>query len=367
MNKMRTHLFSLLVAILVPFVSVSQETTNKTIDSLTAVIQQEYRIPAISVSVIKSDTCYYGIQGTTRFNGVDKVSLRSKFHLGSNSKAFTSFIAMKMVSKGKIDLETTVIELIPELADSIRKEYHDIDLGSLLAHQARVPAYTDGKEFQGLPNFGGSVSEKRGAFTKYVLTEKQVKKGTYSNAGYVIASYMLEKASDKTFEELVKHYCDELGINCFYGFPNKESKLNPWGHIEENGVLVSLGPDDAYKLEDFMLAAGDIAMNILDYSKFIQINLQGLNGASNHLFQDNFEALHFKFEGYSYGWGNSMSGKQKISFHDGSGGTYYCHTILIPQSDLAIVVMTNSAEDKHVEGIYKLRDMIIKNEAKYGS
>lgn len=367
MNKMKTLLLSLLLIISIPFVSISQETTNRVLDSLTAVIQQEYRIPAISVSAIKSDTCYYGIQGTTRFNGVDKVSLRNKFHLGSNSKAFTSFIAMKMVSEGKIELETTVIGLFPELVDSIREEYHDINLGSLLAHQARVPAYTDGAEFQGLPNFSGSISEKRAAFTTYVLNEKLTKKGTYSNAGYVIASYMLEKASDKTFEELVKHYCDELGINCFYGFPNKESKLNPWGHIEENGVLVSLGPDDAYKLENFMLAAGDIAMNILDYSKFIQINLQGLNGASNHLSQDNFEALHFKFEGYSYGWGNSMSGKQKISFHDGSGGTYYCHTILIPQSDLAIVVMTNSAEDKHVEGIYKLRDMIIKNEAKYGS
>ena len=32
MNKMRTQLFSLLIAILVPFVSVSQEATNKTID-----------------------------------------------------------------------------------------------------------------------------------------------------------------------------------------------------------------------------------------------------------------------------------------------------------------------------------------------
>ena len=274
---------------------------------------------------------------------------------------------MKMVSDGKIELETTVIGLFPELVDSIREEYHDINLGSLLAHQARVPAYTDGAEFQGLPNFSGSISEKRSAFTTYVLNENLTKKGTYSNASYVISSYMLEKASDKTFEELVKHYCDELGINCFYGFPNKESKLNPWGHIEENGVLVSLGPDDTYKLEDFMLAAGDIAMNILDYSKFIQINLQGLKGASNHLSQDNFEALHFKFKGYSYGWGNSMSGKQKISFHDGSAGTYYCHTILIPQSDLAIVIMTNSAKEKHVEGIYKLRDMIIKNKVKYGS
>ena len=194
-----------------------------------------------------------------------------------------------------------------------------------------------------------------------------MKKGTYSNAGYVIASYMLEKASDKTFEELVKYYCEELGIDCFYGFPNKERKLNPWGHIEENGVLISLGPDDPYELEDFMLAAGDMAMDILDYSKFIQINLQGLNGASNYLSQDSFEALHFKFEGYSYGWGNSISEEQKLSFHDGSGGTYYCHTILIPQNDLAIVVMTNSAENKHVEGIYQLRDMLIENEKKYGS
>ena len=110
-----------------------------------------------------------------------------------------------------------------------------------------------------------------------------------------------------------------------------------------------------------MLAAGDMAMSIVDYSKFIQLHLRGLKGENNYLTSQDYQKLHFHLEDYSYGWGNQVTNKSKISFHDGSAGTYYCHTILMPTKDLAVIIMTNSALSNQVKGIYELRELIIRN------
>lgn len=343
----------------------AQVISSRVIDSLAATIKGEYNIPAIAVSVVKSDKCYYGVQGTTKIDGKTKVSLKSKFHLGSNSKAITSYIAMKMRKEGEINFDTKFIDLFPELKDSISTVYHSITLGDLLSHQAKVQAYTSGNDFLKIPKLTGKVSDKRLAYSKFVLNEKSVKKGTYSNAGYVIASLMLERASSQTFEQLVSKYLSQLELSCYFGFPNKENDDYPWGHWRENEQLIPLSSTHPYKLEDYMLAAGDIAMDIVDYSKFIQLHLQGLNGKDNHLTKEEYEYLHFQLKDYSYGWGNRSDNKQKVSYHDGSAGTYYCHTLLHPARDLAIIIMTNSADADHIKAIYKLSKLLVRNEKKY--
>ena len=55
-----------------------------------------------------------------------------------------------------------------------------------------------------------------------------------------------------------------------------------------------------------MLAAGDMALDIVDYSRFIQIHLQGLHGKSNYLEKEDFKTLHFGLRGLSYGWADKM-------------------------------------------------------------
>src|SRR5690606_32853146 len=127
---------------------------------------------------------------------------------------------------------------------------------------------------------------------------------------------------------------DSLFLNYYIGFPNKENVDNPWGHWKENWVesnsLIEMDISNPYKLIDYMLPAGDLSMNIIDYSEFIQLNLKGLLGESNYLNANDFYKLHFEKEKYSYGWGNFFEDGNKVSSHDGSAGTYYCHTYINP-------------------------------------
>jgi len=209
------------------------QNTNSYLNNITDDIKKEYKIPAIAVAYVTLDQIYYGISGTTRIDTNQKVTLKNKFHIESNTKAITSFIAMKLVEENKISLDTKFFDLFKKMKSNQNIEYHSIYLGDLLSHNAKIQPYTIGNEFTKLPNFKGNVSNRRKSFAEFVLTEKPIDQGTYSNAGYVLASLMLEKISGKSYEELLKNTSLDLEMDYFIGFPNKESIDNAWGHLSK--------------------------------------------------------------------------------------------------------------------------------------
>lgn len=267
---------------------------------------------------------------------------------------------MKMVEANQIQLETKFVDVFPELKNQIRPKYLNVILGDLLSHYAFIQPYTAGDEFEKLPELSGNLAERKWQFAKFVLNEAPVKLGTYSNAGYVLAALMLAKRSGHSFEDLIGLTMQDLQLDYFFGFPNKEDLTHPWGHWEENNTLVALDSTHFYQLEDFMLPAGDLSMNIVDYANFVQLHLNGLTGDPVFLKGDSYSKMHFGLNGYSLGWGNNQNTKEeKISYHDGSAGTYYCHTVLIPHLEVAVAIMMNAAGDQQIEGIYALRELIL--------
>ena len=347
--------------------SVIGWTQNTTVylDSLTDSIRKEHNIPALAVAYVTPDNFYYGIAGTTKINNDEKVTLKSKFHIGSNTKAVTSFIAMKLIEENKISIETKFFDLFMGMKSDRNASYHEITFGDLLSHNAKIPPYTAGNEFTKLPEFQGTPSEKRKAFSEFLLKENFVEKGTYSNAGYVLAALMMEKVSGKSYEELLQSTFSDLKLDYFMGFPNKENIHHPWGHWIEFFMNVPLEPDHFYQLEDFMASAGDLSMNLVDYSKFIQLHLKGLFVADNYLKTDSYKKLHSGLQGMSYGWGNFQKDNQVFSYHDGSTGTFYTHLLISHETQTAVIVFANAADVNTRKGIYALREKVMQNSSKF--
>lgn len=323
-------------------------------------IQKEYKIPAIAVSIISSSSIQSAVVGLNKKGGTQTVQLTDKFHLGSNTKAITAFLVMKLIEQKQLTLNTSLYDLFPEFK-SINAQHTQLNIGDILSHNAGIPAYTSGLSYLVLPTFEGDIKKRRYEFVKHVLSEKPAKKGTYSNADYAIIALVIDKITGLSYEEYLSQVMHELNLNYFLGFPNKEDINYPWGHASVLFSLKALPPDDEYKLNDYIAAAGDMSMSIIDYAKFIQLNLKGLRGDDNYLKASSYQKLHFDKDDYAYGWGNQIKkDKTKISYHDGSAGTYYCHTIIIPKDDLAIIIMINTAKSNHIKGIYTLRKNIIK-------
>lgn len=324
------------------------------------------QVPAMVAAIVKPTQILYGYSGRIRADRSDSIKATSKFHLGSNTKAVTSFMAAKLVEQGKLRWSDKLVDTVPELATKIRVDYRQITLSDLLAHRARVRPYTSGLEYESLPSFTGSIAQRRIQFATYVLNQDTVsidKSGfTYSNAGYAIATTMLERVSGMTWEELVRTTFNQLALPYFISFPNKEALNQPWGHALENNQLIAQPPTDPYHLQDYVAPAGDLAMSIIDYAHFIQLHLNGLLGESNYLKTDNYQLLHFGLKNYAYGWGNSVakSTGKPVSYHDGSAGTYYAHTYISPSQQIAVIILANDASDQTQSAILKLRRQLLK-------
>jgi D-alanyl-D-alanine carboxypeptidase len=340
----------------------AQQRLEKTADS----IIKANHIPEMAYAVVTPDKILIqkiiGHHRIEQINEKPNANINDFFHLGSNTKAITGFIAGYLTEQNKINWDTKFFDLFPELKDKSNPQYQNITLSQLLEHKAKIQAYTSGAEYQKLPEFNGNKAEKRQAFAKYVLTLPPVendKPYNYSNAGYSVAALMLEKASGKTWEQLVQDVLkDKLKLQYNLGWPNRTNINQPWGHWVD-AKLVSIPPETKY---DLSLAepAGDISMNIINYSKYIQLNLQGLAGKDNFLKAKTYQYLFNSSDHYSIGWGNSTLNNVKYSEHAGSDGTFFAYTLINRSEPKAYIILINNGSAQAQDGLFKFLKLLKK-------
>ncbi|WP_423126313.1 serine hydrolase domain-containing protein [Gaoshiqia sp. Z1-71] len=360
----------LIVAIVLLATALTAKTQNiqPFIDSL----MQAGHIPELGYAVISADSIM--TLQTVGFHRADlkKRKTRAKvtdyFHLGSNTKAITGFVAAYLVENNKINWTTMFFDLFPEWKTQSNPAYYEITLADLLSHRAKIQPYTSGLEYQKLPAFKGDKSDQRKQFARYLLTEQPVRDSSkvynYSNAGYTVAALMLEEVSGKTWEQLTKEIMlTTLHVDIKFSWPNKISLKQPYGHWVESGTLQSLAPDISYNLR-LGEPAGDISMTLPDYAKFVQLNLQGLLGKDHVIKASTYHYLHFGRTDYAMGWVNVNNDDNEFSEHSGSAGTFFSHTLIDKKNKFAYIVVANSATEETQQGIFSLLDRLRK---KYSS
>lgn len=340
-------------------------------------ILTKHHIPGGVVAMFSGDEILnIAAAGVKRIEHPDMIQLDDKFHLGSNTKAMTAFVAAALVDSGLIQWNTKFFDLFPEMAKTSNKQYTEVTLEDLLHHRAFIQPYIEDYEFEKIPEvLEGDIIPQRKKWSQWLLEQEPVEIDsangfTYSNAGYVIATTMLEKVSGKDYETLMnEHLFQPLQINGGFGWPNAVDANQPWGHYTEEGdsTIKALSPDHEYKIGKLLSPAGDIHMSIKDYISFLQNNMNGLNGKDTLLQQKTYQYLHHtngEHKIYSLGWGvgKIKMGEDKVSVstHDGSGGTYYCHAFLIPEKDIGLCILFNGGTDEHSAGCKQLRNSILR-------
>ena len=358
------------IAIIV-LVSISFSGKGQGVQKFLDSLMKTNQIPELAFAVISPDSILeikaLGFHRADIKNEQTKANLSDYFHLGSNSKAITGFVAAYLVENNKITWTTKFFDLFPDWKKNSNPAYYAITLADLLSHRANIQPYMSGLEYDELPAFTGDKSEQRKQFAKYLLAEKPARKNdkvyNYSNAGYSIAALMLEKISGQNWEQLIKELMyNKVKVKVEYGWPNKINLNQPYGHWVENDTLRPLPPDADYTLA-LAEPAGDISMTLPEYAKFVQLNLQGLSGRNNVLKASTYNYLHYGLKDYSIGWGNMNKGGKEFSEHIGSAGTFFCHTLIDKTDKLALIIAANSATPESQKAILKLLNLLKK---KYG-
>jgi D-alanyl-D-alanine carboxypeptidase len=315
-------------------------------------------IPGMVFAVFSGDSIMdQGAVGFKKYRTKDPLLINDRFDIGTNTAAFTAYIAGRLVEQGKITWTTKLLDVYPEFRKSAFPVYQNITLADLLSCRTRIPSLAEPDQWTPIPGFDGpTMSARRRAFTFYMLQQKPAAYRAdptqygFSVAGYVMAASMLEKVSNKKWENLVVEYVSKpLKINIRYGWPNLEDSAATSGHWSQGGSLHAEEHHTWVKLSPLLYPAQDINISLGDYIRFMQENLCGLRGQKAHLSQTNMEYLHYGVLDYAMGWHNGVLENISYSFHEGRSLLFDCRAVLLKERNRGILVLCNSS-DKDARG-----------------
>ncbi|MFK7936754.1 MAG: serine hydrolase [Saprospiraceae bacterium] len=306
------------------------------------------------------------------------VTANTPFGIASNSKAFTSAALAILVERGKIKWEDKVVDYIPEF-----KMYNDyvtnnFSIQDLLTHRSGLGLgagdlmiFPDGGDF--------TIDDILAAFQHFEPTSAFRTKFDYDNLLYLVAGELTARVSGKTWEAFVEAEIlqplqmknasaslqaalrkEEVAVaHAFDG-----SSLNPISHAP-----ATLNPQGKPQLNG---AAGGIWASANDMCKWMLAQLnEGKYGAQldNTLFseqqqwemwrmhtpmnqqQDPRSPFKVHFSGYGLGWFVSdFNGFLKVE-HSGLIAGMSSEVTLIPELELGIVVLNNSAGADLLNGL----------------
>jgi len=336
--------------------------SDATLDSLAVAYRTKYKLPGLAFAVIRPDTFYLGLDGYRRNDEKDAIDADDLFHIGSNTKAFTAFLAAQLVENKILSWEANLLEVVPELKNQIHPGYKQLSLRELLSHRTGLaPFESEGrKEFKVLPKHLSRQPDARLAFTQAALSLPPSPFPTdghlYSNGGYIIAGLMLERITGESYESMLQRMGESMGLQLVFGFPGLDRDNAIMGHRKKLfGSLFGkkyrpLPPSNHFTVDQYFAPAGDLSISLKGFSHWIQDHLRGLLGRSSFLPSEAYQRMHYGFPGYGLGWYNGFVGKgpERFSYHGGSLGTFSSAVMLCAEREIGIVILVN-AEGKAVQ------------------
>ena len=126
----------------------------------------------------------------------------TKFRLGSVTKQFTAASILLLEERGKLSVNDPAKKYMPDAPAAWDK----ITIMHLLTHTSGIPNFTTFPEYPKLePCFATTPPEQLVArFEDKPLEFEPGEKWNYSNSGFVLLTYLLEKVSGETYEKFVR-------------------------------------------------------------------------------------------------------------------------------------------------------------------
>lgn len=347
---------------LIPLSGFSQ-LNEKEVDQLVEDAMKKFQVAGVSVAIVKDGEVFlakgYGLKSV---EGKDKVDAFTSFAIASNTKAFTAAALAILVEDGKISWLDRVVEYIPEF--KMYNEYvtQNFNIQDLLTHRSGLglgagdlqfwPSGSDFTMDDLLKNF--QYFEPVSAFrTKY----------DYDNILYMVAGEVIKRVSGQSWEDFVQeHILDALDMNNSSTLPASMSGLENLAtpHMVVDGELETISWFE-HNPDHMNGALGAILSNASDLSQWMLVQLnEGQYGTSleKQLFSRQSQREMWKihttinvrpnarykpnFSGYGLGWRlGDMDGKFTVS-HSGDLSGMLSKTIMIPELELGVVVLTNS-------------------------
>lgn len=124
----------------------------------------------------------------------------TKFRIGSITKQFTAASILLLEERGKLKVEDPVKKYLPDAPAA----WDQITIFNLLTHSSGIPNFTSFPTYRSIEPFATSPEKLVALFRDKPLDFPPGEKFIYSNSGYVLLGYLIEKISGESYESFVQ-------------------------------------------------------------------------------------------------------------------------------------------------------------------
>lgn len=273
----------------------------------------------------------------------------TRFRIGSVTKMFTALAILQLVEEGRLALDQPVRELAPEVPiDNPWSRTDPVRIAHLLEHSAGF----DDMHFRNM-NTDAPIPDSLEAIVRGLEHELRVRwqpgvKHSYSNPGYAVAGYLVEKVSGRPFHE----YLQEKVLvplrmsNAGWGTPADLAQ----GYVRDGHDVRPIAPRAIH-----LYPAGELSVSAVEMAALVQLLLRrGELDGERIVDAESIErmetptttraARHGLENGY--GLGNYVSFRNGFRLHGHNGGLdgFMAELAYSPEHEFGYVVMINRAD-----------------------
>ena len=124
----------------------------------------------------------------------------TKYRLGSVTKQFTAASILLLEERGKLSIHDPVKKYLPDAPAAWDK----ITIFNLLTHTSGIPNFTSFPDYPSTEPFAANPEKLVSRFRDKPLDFQPGEKFSYSNSGYVLLGYLLEKVSGEKYSQFLQ-------------------------------------------------------------------------------------------------------------------------------------------------------------------
>lgn len=255
----------------------------------------------------------------------------TKFRLGSVTKQFTAMAIVQLEEKGKLKVEDPVCKYVADCPPAWRK----IAIHHLLTHTSGIPNFTSFPDHVATMNQPSPVSKTVERFKGKPLEFEPGEKFKYSNSGYVLLGYILEKAAEQEYGEyLEQNVFGPLKMrNSGYDSASAILKQRAAGYTRRAGKLANAPYIDM----TIPHAAGALYSTVEDLFLWDQALY-----TEKLVSKKSLDRIFTPFKNdYAYGWFVTRRNNRKYIGHGGGINGFSTMIDRYPDDKVAVIVLSN--------------------------
>jgi len=264
------------------------------------------------------------------------------FRLGSLTKQFAAMVIMQLQEKGLLNVNDAIVKYIPDYPNGDKITIHH-----LLTHTSGIPNFTDFPEYSKIKLEPHTPAQLIEIIKSKSLDFNPGTKYQYSNSGYIVLGYIIEKVSGKKYETVVKeNIFIPLGMhNSGYDHASFILKNRASGYSIRNDEIVNADYIDM----SVPSGAGALYSTVTDMYLWDQA-LYSTKLLSKQLLNMIFSPQVSINESKSYGYGWSIKTLHNHNLMEHSGGIegFSTNICRYPDDKICIIVLSN-VDDPAIE------------------